>query len=88
MLVNPGMVLISFKMISSGPRTKKSTLAIPAASIARNAATAAGTQAWVIDYSAEGEAVEASSDENWNQKASVELTVTPRALNPMPIFTN
>jgi len=40
MLVNPGMVLISFKMISSGPRTKKSTLAIPAASMARNAVTA------------------------------------------------
>jgi Concanavalin A-like lectin/glucanases superfamily/F5/8 type C domain len=64
------------------------TLALGVTSLHFTPAAGAGTQAWVIDYSAEGEAVEASSDENWNQKASVELTATPRALNPMPVFTN
>lgn len=64
------------------------TLALGVTSLRFTAATDTSTQAWVIAYSAEGEAVEASSDENWKQKASAELTVTPRALNPVRTFTN
>ena len=79
--------------LSSGRLVRRSgqsdqTLALGVTSLRFTAATGSPTQAWVIAYSAEGEAVEASSDENWKQKASAELTVTPRALNPVRTFTN
>lgn len=38
--------------------------------------------AWLISFELEGEAVEASSDPNWNQRAAARFSVAPAAMNP------
>lgn len=63
------------------------TLATAAASFTARRVTGTPNQSWTVTYRVEGEAFEASSDDNWKQKEAASLTITPPALNPPPALT-
>lgn len=60
----------------------RDTLAFGATSFRVERAADTNNNAWLISFELEGEAVEASSDPEWKQRASVRLSVAPAALNP------
>lgn len=60
----------------------RDTLAFGATSFRVERDVDTNNNAWLISFELEGEAVEASSDPDWKQRASVRLNIAPAALNP------